>query len=189
MAHRRRKNKKLTGKFLFLLLLVAAGAVCYFVWEGYFKDETVVNNEETTVVKDTPKSDKKEEEKKQEKKPESEAPAEVEEKEKVQQYDGDNPNESEEITGVITFADVVDGVLMIRLNIDQYLAGGNCTLMLERSGNNIYSGTVEVDSSAATSTCKGFDVAVGNLGHGETNIIIKVSSGGKSGIINGGVEL
>ena len=131
--------------------------------------------------KDTKPETKKEEEKKEE--------TPVEEKEKVQQYDGNDPNTANDITGVITYAGVSGDNLMIRVNIDQYLNGGKCTLSLRQGGGNVYGAEANVVDSAATSTCEGFNIPVASLPKGNINIIIYISSGDKVGEIAGEVTL
>lgn len=182
MAQRRRKrSKKWLGKLVFVVLLVAAGVVCYFVWDGYFRDKSadvedeapkssgvvVVEEEESVVGYEEP----------------------VNEKQETVQYDGENPNESVSITGAITYASVVGGNLVIRVNIDQYLSGGSCKLSLIQDGVVVFEDNAVVIDSASTSTCEGFNVPVARLGSGRININIAVISGDKNGTISGEVEI
>lgn len=114
---------------------------------------------------------------------------EVVEKPKVVQYDGEDPNTAAELTGVVTYAGVNDGVLMIRVNIDQYLNSGECRLELLRGGEVVHEETAAVVDAAATATCEGFNVDTSGLSSGDYQILIKVSAGGKTGAINGEVSL
>lgn len=107
------------------------------------------------------------------------------EKKKVVQYEGDDPNEAEELTGVVTYAGVNSGSLMIRVSIDQYLVNGTCELTLERSGAIIYSSIANIVGDVAAATCEGFDVPVGELGGGEIGININLSADGRRGTIRG----
>lgn len=179
---RRKRSKKWISWVIILLLLVAAGVISYLVWDNYFNDKK--NESETTPESSQEKE--KEEEKPAEKKEEEQQPV---EKEKTVQYDGANPNTSSSITGAITYAAVSGNNLVIRVNIDQYLNGGKCTLGLRQGGGNVYSAEAAVIDSASTSTCEGFNVPVSGLPGGEYNIIIYINSGDKTGEISGGVTL
>lgn len=176
---RRRKNRKKLSLILFLILIVAAGAVGYFVWNGYFRTEEKGNDSSDMVedvVLDGDMGGKG-----------SADDMVVEEKEPVVQYDGEDPNELDGLTGVITYADVVGDKLMIRVNIDQYLESGSCELSLIQ-GSVKYSDTANINS-VTTATCEGFDVPVNELGEGNYQITIKLNAGGKTGTINGEVNV
>lgn len=182
MAKRRRRNKKWLKAILFLILIIVAGVICFLVWDSYFKDD---NSEVESEVIEQPIV----EQGKTEAESEVEESVEVVEKEEVLQYDGADPNESVDLTGVITYTNVANGVLTIRVNIDQYISAGSCELALVRGGAEIYSETVQMIDSASTSTCKGFDVSTDGLGSGSTSIIINLSGDNKNGVISGEVVL
>ncbi len=183
MAQRRRKNrglKKWLPFLLFLILLIVALVVLSFVWDGYFKDDKKDEPEIEVIV------DGKDEDNKKESDPEEE----VLKKEETVLYEGEDPNIAEELTGVITYADVNSGSLMIRINIDQYLENGSCSLDLMKSENvSIYSDTANIVSSASTATCEGFNVPLNSIESGDYQIIIRLSSGGKVGTIRGEVGI
>lgn len=180
MMARRRRSKKWISWIIILVLLILAGAVCFLVFENYFKEkETPVEDEELETSLDV-----KEEEVVIEREEE-----EAVKKEEVVRYEGENPNNLSEITGVITYAGVSGDNLMIRLNIDQFLDGGECMLLLSTAGNVVYSNTVNVVDSATTSSCDGFNVPMSLLESGHYNIAVKVESGAKKGEINGEVDL
>lgn len=182
MAKRRRRNKKWLKVILFLILIIVAGVICFLVWDSYFKDDnSEVESEvieQPIVEQDGIKTEI-----------EAEENVEVVEKEEVLQYDGADPNESVDLTGVITYTNVANGVLTIRVNIDQYISSGSCKLALVRGGAEIYGETVQMTDSASTSTCKGFDISTDGLGSGSTSIIINLSGDNKNGVISGEVVL
>lgn len=101
-------------------------------------------------------------------------------------YDGDDPNLLNELTGTVTFAGVAGDKVLIRVSIDQFLDSGSCVLTLGE-----YSDEAEIAASASTSTCQGFDIPLSSLSDmsGKVNFIIDLSSGDKSGRINGSFEL
>ena len=89
----------------------------------------------------------------------------------------------------MTYAGVLGNDLMIRVNIDQYLSGGSCGLSLIRDDVVQYSNVVNVVDSAATATCEGFNVPIAEIGSGSYQIIIKITSGEKVGVIRGEVNV
>ena len=178
---RTRKSKKWISRLFFLLLLVATCVLCYFVWDAYFKDKGT-KPEETKPEEKT--IDVKPEEKKEEEKTET-----PEEKPKVPQYDGGDPNTAPGLTGAITYVGITGGYLRIRVNIDQYLANGSCNVVLTRGGTQIFSDYANIVSSASTSTCEGFDIPTASLGSGSTSIKVTFSSGDRSGTASGETTL
>ena len=157
-------------------MLIGAGIVCYLVWENYFRESAPVIEEETSIDIDREEDIEKNEP--------------MEKKEEVIQYDGENPNETNELSGVVTYAGVTGNKLMIRVNIDQFLSGGSCKLRLVFEGDvELYSDEVNIIDSASTATCAGFDVPISGLRSGKYNIYINLSSGGKVGTISGEVSL
>lgn len=184
MAQKRKRNsnkKWVTWVFL-LVILVVAGVIVYLVWDSYFRDKDDEDKNKQQEVEQVEKRD--EVEKKEEKSDDG-----VTGKEKVEQYDGEDPNSAEMLSGVVTYAGVSGGKLMIRVNIDQYLESGRCELTLERGGTVIYSDEANVVGNVSTSTCEGFDVLLDKLGSGVIGIGIKVNSGERSGTIHGEVSV
>ena len=175
---KRKRNKKWIHRLIFLVLLIAAGVICFLVWDNYFNDqkddertetETSEQVEDEVIVEDDEviKGDDK----------------------KVEQYDGEDPNEAEELSGVVTYARVVDNKVMIRVNIDQYLSGGSCKLDLMSGGTVVYQDVANIVNSASTATCEGFDFSLSELSSGTYEIIIKVETSDKMGTIRGNLEI
>ena len=106
-----------------------------------------------------------------------------------EKYEGADPNNSEAITGSITTARFDGDKLIIRINIDQYLSSGTCTLTLS-DGTNQLEESAHLTPVAATSSCEGFDVMSSELTNYSRplNITITLSSGDKTGTITGRVE-
>lgn len=190
---RRRNRMKWLGWFVVLALLVTAAVVGYKVWEEYSKDDGVNSSEEEIKDSDS-KSDAENgtdsnklvndsEDKKDEDDEEEEFPI-------VMQYEGENPNTSGGITGVVTYAGVSGDTLLIRVNIDQYLASGSCALALSQDGAVFYEETVGVVDSASTATCEGFNIPISKVKtSGTIGIVVLVKLGEKSGVIEGEVSL
>ena len=180
---KRKKNKSWITWVIMLLLFVVAGVVCYFVWDAYFKPKDNNDGGDSTGVVEKPVENSDVEDGVEA------AESGVIEKEKVVQYDGDDPNGAEELSGTVTYAGVSGDILVIRVNIDQYLEGGECVLNLVRNGDSVFSGSTRIVGGPSTSTCEGFDIPVSGLGGGEVQIVITMNSGGKSGTIRGEASL
>lgn len=181
MAQKRKKNnKKWLWRVIVLVLFVAAGVVAYLVWDGYFRGKSEENinageaNAEESITEEGGRG--------------REDSGEVIEKEKVVLYEGEDPNEQEELTGVVTYAGVSGDNLIIRVNIDQYVTEGSCELNLVQGGSVIYADAANITTAATTATCEGFNVSTGGLS-GNYQIVIKISSNGKIGTINGEVNV
>lgn len=182
MAKKQRKNKKCLYWGIILILFVAAAIIVYLVWDSYFRDK---KSEEANIVNPTTSQT----EKKIQENVNQEA-EDAPDKPKTVQYDGEDPNVLEELSGVVTYAGVTGQVLMIRVNIDQYLESGECRLELKRGGATIYESVASIVQNASTATCEGFDVPVNDLGFGgDVEIVVNVNTDGKSGVINGEVSL
>ena len=194
MAQKRKNRRKWVYWLVIVLLLVAAGAIIYLVWNSYFRpknsdihEDNVVKVADDKVEKDN-KVDKDDAEQNNSGVGGNTDEVEREkEKEQVAAYEGDNPNYNNQLTGALTYAGVNGGILVIRVNIDQYLDSGTCRLSL--GGGTEYSDVVNVVSSASTSTCEGFDIPVSELASGTYKITIDLNSGDKKGIIEGEVSV
>lgn len=190
MVKRRRKNKKWIYGIVILVLLIIAGAVTYAVWNAYF-NKGVDNDSE----QETSEIDQKEEDKKGDKadgEESGEEAVEIErekEKESVAAYEGSDPNKADELTGALTYAAVSGEYLMIRVNIDQYLSGGSCEIVLTKNGGVVYRETANIVSAASTATCEGFNVPVSAVGAGGFGVEIRLNSGDKTGVIKGTVSI
>lgn len=180
-ARRRKRSKKWISWLIILVLLIVAGVMVYLVWDNYFNDDKNKPEEpQAEVVDKTTEEEVKQEGAEQVKV----------EKEEVVQYEGENPNNATDLTGVVTYAGLVGDKLTIRVNINQYLSGGSCALrLLYEDDINVYSETVNIVNSASTSTCEGFDVPSAGRASGKYLIVIDLTSDGKSGVISGEVNL
>lgn len=185
---RKRKNRNKKWFYIVggIVAIAVAGGVGFAIWQNSQpkNDSQEAKVEEQKEEKEQPEkttTTKTEEQNNGEK---DEAEKAVEEK-KVVQYDGEDPNVAEELSGVVTYAGVVDGKLMIRVNIDQYLGAGRCDLVLMRDGKELYREGANIVGGPSTATCEGFDISTAGLGSGNVKIEIRLNSGGKTGTIRG----
>lgn len=193
----RRRSKKWVARVVVLLMLVLAGVICFLVWDAYFRpSETREKNDSQTVTTEgLPQTTSSQAQAEEIVDASGEIVDTTTERQdeyeltEVVQYEGENPNQSEELTGAITYAGINGDRLTIRVNLDQYLTGGQCVLTLQRGGTKIHEERAQVASVASTATCAGFDIPLEGLGHGATEILINVDSGEKNGVMQGEVTL
>ena len=182
MSRRRKRSKKWLYWLIFLILLIGAIVMVVLVRDSLFgedkKENATTGTEEvaSAAENDTRKNNTSEKE------AEDEVVAQVV-KDEVVSYDGDNPNIDNSLTGAVTYAGKVDDKFMIRVNIDQFLSGGSCELVLEKDGVLVHEEATQIVDSAATATCEGFDVT--GAASGNYKITIKLISGEKQGVIKG----
>ncbi|MBQ6130442.1 hypothetical protein IJI72_02010 [Candidatus Saccharibacteria bacterium] len=109
------------------------------------------------------------------------------------QYDGENPNSADALSGAFTAARFSsDGTtLILRVVIDQYLSSGSCHLVIsDEIGSALVEKSVEIVPEASTSTCAGFDVSTSELSHLSRPLLLTLSfsSDAKSGTLETTLE-
>ena len=173
------KSKKWLFWVLIVILLVAVGAGTYLVWNLYSK-----NQETTEKMEAAEEKTETNEEEGENSEVIDEAEGAVPEK-KVRLYEGEDPNKTAELTGVITGTNIVNENLMIWTNIDQFLSSGRCELVVSQDGRKVYGKTTNIVADVATSYCEDLSVPVAEIGSGTYQILVNLSSGEKTGVING----
>lgn len=182
MARRRRNKKWLWG--LILVVLIGAGVGAYVIWANDHRDDGGGESVETTtddngVVESVDDTDVDTENT-------TEQDTTTNEIKKVTQYEGGDPNESEELTGIITYAGVENENLVVVVNIDQFLTEGGCVLsLINGTGAVVYEKTASILPGISTSTCDGFSVPVSELGSESYDINVRLKSGEREGLISG----
>lgn len=179
------KQIKKQNKWIYIGALVGIVVIAVGVFFGLRKIND--HEKENTVVQTT--EEKKGTEGIELAKKNTEDSTQDDEEPKVKQYEGENPNNLDSLTGVITYAGVVGNRLSIRINIDQYLAEGSCVLNLKQGGAIVRSMTAAINGAATTATCEGFDVELDGLATGNYQIEVELNSGGKTGIIKSEVTI
>ena len=178
MPERKNKSKWIWWGSGILVVAIIAGGIVAIVNAISGAEEAETETQEVVKVKTAEQKDEADTE-------------EAVEKPKVKQYDGDDEEEDEtaDLTGVVTYAAVNGDNLMIRVNIDQFLASGTCELVLRKDGVSIYNTTTDIMSVATTSTCNGFDIPAAELESGEMTMIIYLNADGRTGEITGEVAI
>ena len=180
---KRKRDFRWIKWLLFLVLLIVAIVVVILVKNNYFGEKQENNARQS-------EEESRSEENKTEEKTDKDQTEEGKKSEgKAPQYEGESPNKSENLTGLVTYADVVNEELVIRVNIDQFLQSGSCNLTMSRNGATYYSQSVGIQESVTTSTCDGYKIPVSELSKGDFQVEIDLESDGKSGKIMGRVRI
>lgn len=110
---------------------------------------------------------------------------------KAIQFEGEDPNKLEELTGSITRRSISNGELTVVASIDQFLSSdSSCRLVLkDSSGQEVRStDSLPVTAEATSSACGPFTVPVNQLS-GTYTIDIVITSPDKSGHITAEINL
>lgn len=180
MVKRKNNRKWIIGGVILVVAIVIGAGVALALKNG---------NQDTEKTEEIVKEGPAKEEEKKEEETEEEYSERMAEQKRIKQYEGEDPNKAEELSGAVTYAGVNNEALIIGVNIDQFLSSGSCALSLVRNESEIYSANASIMAEVSTSTCDGFSIPTVSLGNGATEIIIKLSSGGKTGTIKGEVNL
>lgn len=185
--------KKYNNPFLFSAIVIAAAIIAggVVLWHNKFNDNQLASNmtsqdgksgsqksgqtgdnQSSTNTNTTTPS----------KTPDSQTPTQVTEPSK-------SSTSSNQITGVISHSAVSGNQLQIRVLINQLLTSGTCKLTLTNGDGKTYSASADVASNPSSATCQGFNVPLNQLGSGNWNISISVTSGSKQGIITGQTKI
>lgn len=118
-------------------------------------------------------------------------PIKPEEPEKTTQYEGEDPNTLEQLTGYLARKGVDDDVLTLVAVIDQYLhTPGSCTITLKNSaGQVVYKASSDAVADVTASVCDAFEIPTTNLANGAYQIEIELSGDNKYGVITDEVTL
>ena len=175
----RRRNKKVLYFVIIMIVLVIVGVATFLVCKNIAQ-----KNENEGGETEVAQEDNKKEEAKNLSDDKNEDDENIPEKQ-VPKYDGGDPNKAEELSGVITYAEVIGDKFMVGVNIDQFLASGSCNLSLIQNDKTVYNANAEIVADVATSYCDGFAVPVSEIGSGEYEVVVEISSGNKTGTIRG----
>ncbi len=109
---------------------------------------------------------------------------------KIKQYEGEDSNKAEELSGVINYVDVDDNRnVTIYSSINQLVDGGTCTLNLKKGNNVVFSTKVATRIEVATSACEPIVFSATQIPSGTYEIELQILGGNKKGIINSEVNL
>lgn len=116
-------------------------------------------------------------------KPEDKAPA----------YEGEDPNDLDELTGTITYAEVDPGTqtLHAAVTINQYLhSDGQCVFNLKRAdGSILRTASAAATPDITTSVCGPFALSVSDLPPGVYQLEVVLTGDGKRGTIISSITL
>lgn len=185
IAKRKPKNRQHKGRavtiivLVLVFLLVAGGVVVFLNREKIFG-----NTQENRVENTTAEEQKQEKEKTEEKETKKESEREAE-KPSVAQYEGENANNYENLTGVVSYAGISEGNFIVRVAIDQALGNsGTCNFTLTHSSGAALKSSLATEAGPSSSFCA-YNVPVGSVQSGKWSISVEVTGANKKGVISG----
>ncbi|MBR5621377.1 hypothetical protein IKW75_02770 [Candidatus Saccharibacteria bacterium] len=101
------------------------------------------------------------------------------------QYDGEDPNKAESLSGLITYSGVSEGAFLVNVSIDQYVSG-SCDIVLENATGqtNTYQATIVAGPTSGFCSYEGPVPAAGTW-----KITVKINGNGKTGTVTGEVSI
>lgn len=105
------------------------------------------------------------------------------------EYSGENPNDLDRLTGLITYTEVKDGSLMAMVSIDQYLGDGTCKASLKIGEQTVATVEQPIEADASTSHCGPISIGLAGISSGKYQLEVVLASGGKTGTITSNVEI
>lgn len=103
-----------------------------------------------------------------------------------EQYEGQDVNQLNKLTGTITYSEKSGDKYRIRVNINQFLKlPGTCKLTITSASTVVYTQTVSIISNPSSGSCEGFDIPLSSIPSGDLNIKVEVNANQKTGLIEG----
>ncbi len=164
----------------FLIFLALAVVVTVFV----FKSINNQNSDAPTTVPDSPSE--------QQPPDTNPLPPTSDPENKTPQFEGEDPNQLDDLTGVIIYKDidVETQTLHSAVSINQYLqADGQCVFNLKRDDVIVRTASAVASADVTTSVCGPFSISVADLAPGNYQIEVIVTGNDKRGIITDTLEL
>lgn len=157
-----------------ILLFLLAGLAVYWFLVRSAEDSTNEAAETTTSEAETATA------------AESEDP--VTEESGPVQFEGEDPNMAETLSGSISRAEVIQGTLRVYATIAQSLDSGTCTLIMTDNSGEEYSFVSDIEMNVTTAMCN-FEENIDYASPGTWNLEILLESGDRVGTITGSVEI
>ena len=178
-------NQKSHHVFLyFIILLVIAAAVVLglLFFKPTFEKKTQGDDSSSTTSDSTKESDDKKSSDDSTKKEEESTPEVKPETEKNNtQYEGEDPNTSASLTGIINYAGISEGNLIIRVSIEQSV-NGTCVFTLNTPSGKTVNGSSAITIGPSSAFCSMTTPATES---GTWKISVGATSADKHGIITG----
>lgn len=192
------KNKRPNSKYrtprswaiplLVALLLIIVGIIIVLIIKPFSRSaskQTTNPAQKSTTYVETPDSNGQ-----QATNPNTPSDSEAEPEDKTKQFEGEDPNQLDQLTGSITYRNVEQGTLSVAVIINQSLRQpGTCTLILTGPNQERRTATSAAVVDVTASVCETLELPVGGLGHGEYTIEVQLSGDGKSGSVKDRIEL
>ncbi len=111
---------------------------------------------------------------------------------KTPQYEGEDPNQLNELTGMIIYKDIdpETNALHSAVSISQYLQeGGQCVYNIKQGDTILSTASAAVTAEVSTSVCGPFSLPLTGLSPGRYQIEVLITGDGKQGTIIEDLEI
>ena len=192
MKKRKKKNKSgFKVSYIFLILVFASG-ITFLALSMFFPQKKTEKNDDSpnTIVTETDPeiiepgrggSDDDETDNNE---------AEQAAKEKTPKQNEDEPDTpTGSINASITRNEVINGKLVLGVEIYELLDGGSCDLYMENTNKSSITRSVKIVADASSSHCEDFNISVGDIESGSYNFTVKLKSGEKTNTIKGTIKI
>lgn len=106
----------------------------------------------------------------------------------IPQYEAENPNTLEELTGSIVYTDIESGTVTTMVSIDQYLYnGGTCELKIKSGSTIVTTASSPIVADVTTSHCGPITASIQSSGTYELEITF--SADNKTGLITTNINI
>ena len=185
----RRHRYGLLVAVIFLVLIIAAGIIGYKLIKSFNESPSKKSDDAAKIdTHDDSKNSSDVEESQDPKGTESHSDPDREKEKANPQYEGDNPNNSATLTGIINYIGAADDTFMVRVAIDQTISTGTCNFILTSPSGQTYNFSSETTSGPSSTYCSlntSFSNLKSEFGTWKVSATIKDTTGGKAGTITG----
>lgn len=188
MVYRAKNKKQIKNHHVFLFIILAL-IVCAVVVFALFMlrplgKKTTDNDQKAGSSSTEQKTESPDAEKKEPKEENSTEPTPEAEKNNTQ-YEGENPNNSESLTGIINYIGISDGTLSVRVSIEQSVAG-TCVFTITTPSGKTINGSSAISVGPTSSFCSFSTPAQES---GSWKVSVGATSSDKHGTIAGEANL
>ena len=180
------KNKHHFLLFFFLILIIVATVViCLAIFKPLNLGKT--NNPETSESTNTTKTEQKPDDKKEAEKTEEEKSEEIksETEKNNSQYEGNDPNTYEGLTGIVSYFDFSEGNIRVIAHFDQFVSG-TCSFSLTSPSGKTIAGSDSLVAEQSSSAC---EFITPSTEHGTWKVSITAAADNKRGLVAGEANL
>ena len=175
---------------IFLILIVVAGIIGYKLIKSSNESPAKKSDDTTKVdTHDESKNGPSAEGSQDPKGTQSHSDPDREKEKANPKYEGDDPNNSATLTGIINYIGAANDTFMVRVAIDQTISSGTCNFILTSPSSQVYNFASETEPGPTSTYCE-LNIPLPNPEKGSWEVKVDISTtDGKKGTITGEASL